>query len=99
MEKLRQALEIEAALERVRIKALGMEESEDLFDVSDILFEEFWGMGTSPWRTAITIWNEAEDQWRSWVTRAISSKPSSAVCGISPGWTKPNFRQSTCMKG
>ncbi len=71
---MRRELEIEAALERVRVKALGMQKSEDLVEVSGVLFEEFSRMGISPVRSSITIWNEAEDQWQSWVTRTFSTR-------------------------
>lgn len=71
---MRRELKIEAALEHVRVEALRMQRSDDLVEVSDILFEEFTGMGFSPVRSTITIWDEDEDQWRSWVTRTISSR-------------------------
>jgi hypothetical protein len=70
-ETLRKELAIEAALERVRVKALGMQQGDELIKVSSILIEEFANLGISPMRSSITIWNEAEDQWRSWVTRTF----------------------------
>ena len=71
---MRRELEIEAALERVRVEALGMQKSQDLVEVSGVLFEEFSQLGISPVRSSITIWNEAEDQWQSWVTRTFSTR-------------------------
>ena len=65
-------LALEAALERVRAKALAMQKSEDLTEVSSALFKEFADLDIASMRSSITTWDEANDQWRSWVTRSAS---------------------------
>jgi signal transduction histidine kinase len=66
---------VEASLERVRAKALGMQQSEDLIEVSAILFEEFENQSFFPIRLSIMIWDESADQWQAWVTRKNRSGP------------------------
>jgi signal transduction histidine kinase len=62
-------LTLEAALERVRARALGMQKSEDLIEVSSVLSDELVGLGNALFRLTITVWDEERDQWRSWATR------------------------------
>jgi len=49
------ALTAEAALERVRAKALGMQRSEDLGGVAEALFQEFRDLGLSPVHAGIYL--------------------------------------------
>lgn len=67
-------LTLEAALERVRARALAMQKSEDLIEVSSVLFDEFAGLGIPPLRSSITTWDEARDLFQSWATRTISAR-------------------------
>ena len=62
-------LVLEAALERVRAKALGMQKSDDLVGVSELLFEEYANQEIPLVRSSISVWDEDADQWRAWVTR------------------------------
>ena len=54
-------LTVEAALERVRAKALEMKESEELSEVSETLYEEYEALGFDLFRFAITILDEEAD--------------------------------------
>ena len=47
--------EVEASLERVRARALGMQESVDIGEVAKLLFEEMLTLGFDPVRSAITV--------------------------------------------
>ena len=53
-EKRAREAEVEASIERVRARALGMQESADLGDVAKVLFGEMVNLGFGPTRSAIT---------------------------------------------
>ena len=79
-QKIRQnrELTIQNALERVRSRALGMQESEELADVSRILFDEFNDLGISTFRTGINTVDEENDRVEMWPTRQGQSRQYSA---------------------
>ncbi len=70
LEEANENLVVEAALERVRAKALGMRNSEDISEVSAALFREFEGLEFSLFRSAIIIVDEERDIHEHWVTRS-----------------------------
>ena len=62
-------LTVEAALERVRAAALGMEKSEDVHGVSEVVFEEFEGLGYDLFRSSIVIVDRDAQTMEMWVSR------------------------------
>jgi signal transduction histidine kinase/DNA-binding response OmpR family regulator len=57
-------LTIQNALERLRVRALGVEENDDLAGVAYSLFREFEGLGLEPTDTAIIVWDKERDERR-----------------------------------
>ena len=53
----RRELEIEAALERVRARALGMQHSHELSDVLSVLFEQYDILGITPVFSHLTLFD------------------------------------------
>ncbi|GAB4372496.1 MAG: hypothetical protein Kow0042_15840 [Calditrichia bacterium] len=71
----REAL-IEAALERVRAKAMGMRKSEEVSAVSDILFSELNKLDLDIRGCSIVVINEQEDKMELWRARSnVAVKP------------------------
>jgi signal transduction histidine kinase len=68
LKRLRKELDIEAALERVRAKAMAMHKSEQLADTAKTLFEQFDLLGKIPDRMSIGIINEEKNRVELWVT-------------------------------
>ena len=60
--------QIEAALERVRAKAMAMHTSEELADTASILFEQLHALGEIPDRVGICIINEEHKVFEQWIT-------------------------------
>ena len=60
-EELQRLLDIEAALECVRARAMAMESSEELSDVLSVLFQQFDLLGISPKTAWLTLWNPEEN--------------------------------------
>jgi signal transduction histidine kinase/CheY-like chemotaxis protein len=54
-------LMIQNALERVRARALGMQESGEVFGVAMAMFDEFEDLGLEPSQTSITVWDHVRD--------------------------------------
>ena len=69
LERADRDLALERALDRVRARALGMQKSEDLSDVSRVLFVEYADQRIPLVRSSISVWNEADNTLRIWVTR------------------------------
>ena len=59
-------LTVEASLERVRARALGMQESTDLGDVAKVLFDEMVNLGFEATRSAVTTIDRTTDTWTNW---------------------------------
>ncbi|MDA0684522.1 MAG: nuclear transport factor 2 family protein [Bacteroidetes bacterium] len=54
--------QVEAALERIRSRTIGMQSSDELAEVSLVLDKEIRGLGTKTWGCAFNIYGEAELQ-------------------------------------
>ena len=67
-EERNRQLEIENALERVRSRALGMHQSEDIGGVAVTLFQEVEELRFSVWRSAVEIMHEGTDAFEYWGT-------------------------------
>ena len=75
-ETLRQrerALEIEAALERVRSRSMAMESTEELSDVLSVLYQQFDLLGIQPLTVWLTLWNPEENTF-TYRSTGISGK-------------------------
>ncbi|MCW9037822.1 ATP-binding protein, partial [Altibacter sp.] len=48
--------QIETALERVRAKSMGMQKSEDLWEVAELLFEQVKYLGIDTWSCGVSLW-------------------------------------------
>jgi signal transduction histidine kinase len=68
LEKKKRDLEIESALEKVRIKASGMRSSSELAETSAILFKQLNQLRISALRTSVGILDDANDAMELWVT-------------------------------
>jgi Stage II sporulation protein E (SpoIIE) len=67
---------IEAALERIRSRAMGMHKSEEVGDVSDILFSEFNKLNLEVSGCSIIVIDEEEDKMELWRARSnVAVKP------------------------
>ena len=61
-------LEIEAALERVRARAMDMHESHELSDVLSVLFEQYDILGISPVFSHLTLFDLEKNKFSYWTT-------------------------------
>ena len=61
-------LEIEAALERVRARAMGMHNSHELSDVLSVLFEQYDNLGISPVFSHLTLFDLEKNEFSYWTT-------------------------------
>ncbi|MDX1471539.1 MAG: hypothetical protein R3213_08585, partial [Flavobacteriaceae bacterium] len=60
--------QIEAALERVRSRTMGMQKSEELSEVAKVLFDQFSTLGNIPNRMSIGIIQEHSNSLEWWIT-------------------------------
>ena len=74
-------LEIEAALERVRSKAMAMRRSEDLDPAVAIVFEELDKLDLGVLRCGISILNKENRTGDIWVTSVTDQGPAAQVSG------------------
>lgn len=65
--------EIELALERVRARTMAMQESDELAEVSSLLFQQMEALGVSTYSSGFTIWDEDQDELISWMCNADGS--------------------------
>ncbi len=70
--------QIEAALERVRSRTLAMQKSDELTEVSVVLFRQLISLGIEPNRLYISIMKDDEGETEFWITDEDGSKVSSA---------------------
>ena len=61
-------LEIEAALEKVRVKVAGMQSSAGLDETSAVLFKQISELGIEVLRSSVGILDDANDAMELWVT-------------------------------
>ncbi|MEB2783011.1 nuclear transport factor 2 family protein, partial [Algoriphagus persicinus] len=66
--------QIEAALERVRSRSMAMHKSEELAEVSLILFEQVEKLGIKTWSTGFNVWLEDDTSYIDWVVNSASGK-------------------------
>jgi signal transduction histidine kinase len=63
---------IEAALERIRSRALSMHNSSEVGDVSDLLFSELEKMDINPTGFSIMIFDRAQDRYELWRAKEVA---------------------------
>ena len=59
--------QIEAALERVRSRTMGMQRSEELQDTALLLFQQIEGLGLPPFACGFNIWDEDRKAATAWM--------------------------------
>ncbi|RPA68673.1 sensor histidine kinase [Cyclobacteriaceae bacterium YHN15] len=62
--------QIEAALERVRSKTMGMQRSEQLGETASLLFKQFDNLGIHVWSSGFQIWNADNISSTAWMSSA-----------------------------
>ncbi len=60
--------QIEAALERVRSRTMGMIKSNELSDVASVLFKQITELNIAVWTTGFNVWSEDDTEYEDWVT-------------------------------
>ena len=73
--------QIEAALERVRAKAMAMRSSEDLSDTMGVFFEELKNLGVTPVRCGVAEIKEETRSWTLAMTNATQQGDSHEILG------------------
>lgn len=68
LNRVRRALEIEAALEKVRNRALDMRTSNELAETSAVLFQQLTELGIQAIRTGVGIFDEPNEAMELWLT-------------------------------
>jgi signal transduction histidine kinase len=60
--------QIEAALERVRSRAIAMRHSDELSEAADLLYQEFLKMGVESYSCGYLINDDEKGEWKIWLT-------------------------------
>ncbi len=72
--QLREA-QIEAALERVRSRTIGMQRSDELQDAALLLFQQIQGLGLPPFACGFNIWEEDQKAATAWMGSGVGLQP------------------------
>jgi len=72
--QLREA-QIEAALERVRSRTIGMQRSDELQDAALLLFQQIQGLGLPPFACGFNIWEEDRKAATAWMGSGVGLQP------------------------
>jgi signal transduction histidine kinase len=62
--------QIEAALEKVRSRTMGMQRSEQLGETASLLFKQFENLGINVWSSGFQIWNTDDISSSAWMSSA-----------------------------
>jgi len=60
--------QIEAALERVRARTMGMQQSEELAETASLLFKQIGDLGIKAWSSGFQIWNTDDISTTAWMS-------------------------------
>lgn len=60
--------QIEAALERVRARAMAMHNSNELAEAAELLYSEFYQLGVTPFACGYVINDNDKGEWKVWMT-------------------------------
>jgi hypothetical protein len=74
--------QIEAALERVRSRTMGMQRSDELGETASILFQQIRDLGVQIWSSGFQIWNADGISTTAWM--------ASPEGGHQPSWNLPH---------
>ena len=74
LQRLTRALEIEAALEKVRARIINMRNSAELSETSAVLFQQLKALGINPIRTGVGIFDDANTAMELWLTTVSESQ-------------------------
>ena len=88
--RLERQLEIEAALEKVRIRANSMQQSDQLKEVIQEVFDQLQGLGLKPHMCCIDIINTKSKDLNLWVATPNADYPSEVVI---PHFDNPIFTE------
>ncbi|ASV31814.1 ATP-binding protein [Maribacter cobaltidurans] len=69
-EKRARETQIDIALERVRSRAMAMHQSDELSEAAEVLYQEFYKLGVTPFSCGYLINDEENKQWKVWMTDA-----------------------------
>jgi signal transduction histidine kinase len=73
LQRLKRALEIEAALEKVRARTINMRNSAELSETSAVLFQELKALGINAIRAGVGIFDDANTAMELWLTTVSNS--------------------------
>ncbi len=90
-EALAHEARIELAMERVRARAMAMQQSEEMVEASDVLFEELKKLGIQPIRTGIAIMDEVLETVEVWSRTHTGEFAKNKILGIVPAAIHPLF--------
>jgi signal transduction histidine kinase len=74
LQRLKRALEIEAALEKVRARTINMRNSAELSETSAVLFQELKALGINAIRAGVGIFDDANTAMELWLTTVSNSQ-------------------------
>jgi hypothetical protein len=74
LQRLTRAVEIEAALEKVRIRTINMRNSTELSETSAVLFQQLKELGINPIRAGVGIFDDANNAMELWLTTVSDSQ-------------------------
>jgi len=62
--------QIDIALERVRSRSMAMHQSDELSEAAEILYQEFYKLGVTPFSCGYLINDDKNESWKVWMTDA-----------------------------
>ena len=68
IQTLERKAQIEAALERVRSRAMAMHHSDELAEAASVVFEQLHALDVTPWRCAFCFFDEKDSTIELWAT-------------------------------
>ena len=71
--------QIEAALERVRSRTMGMQRSEQLGETASLLFNQFADLGIHVWSSGFQIWKDDNISTNAWMSSAGGEVQSTGI--------------------
>lgn len=69
LEDQNRELQVEAALEHVRARALGMQESDEIAEVSRAMYDELRNLGYNVFRAMVWVLDDKTNRWQIWSHR------------------------------
>ena len=75
LKKRERELEIEAALEKVRARTMAMQQSDELLNAADVLFEQVELLGVTMWNCGFNIWDDDKRFATAWMGTKVKALP------------------------